>query len=120
MTGEASRPAPKRLFHVPDGSSDREDEGEQFTESPKEMFLDAVMTAQGSIANGESSEDSSSLTERSKDDVRRYHVLMELLTTEVGYLMDLREMVNVSYLSPHPCSVSLLLLFRVIFANSQR
>ena len=31
-----------------------------------------------------------------KDNIRRYHVLMELLSTEMGYLMDLRELVNVS------------------------
>jgi len=31
-----------------------------------------------------------------KDDIRRYHALMELLSTEVGYLMDLRALVNVS------------------------
>src|SRR4051812_36519012 len=31
-----------------------------------------------------------------KDYVRRYHGLMELLTTEVGYLLDLRVLVTVS------------------------
>lgn len=96
MTGEASRPAPKRLFHVPDGSSDREDEGEHLSESPKDMYLDAAMVARGSMHNEDSPEGSPWLTEKMKDDVRRYHALMELLTTEVGYLMDLREMVNVN------------------------
>ena len=96
-TGEETRPMPKRLFML-DGSSDREDEGcgDRFSESSKEMFLESAMAAQGSSAGGQFSEENSQ-TEKKRDDVRRYHALMELLTTEVGYLMDLREMVNVSY-----------------------
>lgn len=34
--------------------------------------------------------------ERERVGLRRYHALMELLTTEVGYLMDLRLLVTVS------------------------
>ncbi|KAJ7498755.1 hypothetical protein FB451DRAFT_1014407, partial [Mycena latifolia] len=33
--------------------------------------------------------------ERAKDDVRRYHALMELLTTEVSYLADLRALFSI-------------------------
>ena len=34
--------------------------------------------------------------ERERMGMRRFHALMELLTTEVGYLMDLRVLVTVS------------------------
>lgn len=34
--------------------------------------------------------------EKAKDDVRKYHALMELLTTEVSYLADLRALFSVS------------------------
>lgn len=51
------------------------------------------------LEDGERDENRSAdewLKDKSKDNIRRYHALMELLSTEMGYLMDLRELVNVS------------------------
>jgi hypothetical protein len=44
--------------------------------------------------------------EKAKDDVRKYHALMELLTTEVSYLADLRALFSVSTPDFSPMSIS--------------
>jgi len=59
-------------------------------------------TLSGSQDEGACSSDGSSVEDswdavRSKDAVRRYHALKELLTTEYGYLEDLRFLVTVCY-----------------------
>ncbi|KAJ6598899.1 hypothetical protein DFH09DRAFT_1129509 [Mycena vulgaris] len=43
----------------------------------------------------ESESDGAWETEKAKDDVRKYHALMELLTTEVSYLADLRALFSI-------------------------
>jgi hypothetical protein len=46
--------------------------------------------------------------EKAKDDIRKYHALMELLATEVSYLADLRVLVSVSApFSPGTCCLTM-------------
>jgi hypothetical protein len=96
LASAPNRRPSKPIFHVLDSGSDREDDaiGEPLTESPKEIFLQRRMEP-GKTA---SPSENSSLKAKRQDDIRRYHALTELLTTEEGYLMDLRELVNVSTL----------------------
>jgi hypothetical protein len=86
------------LFHIPhDGHSDNEDE-ENGIDGNHENSPDS--TANGTSQGGSSTDRSSEGWEGSakrKDDMRRYHALMELLTTEEGYLVDLRALVTVCY-----------------------
>lgn len=86
VTATAARAASqhKPIFHVADGGSDREDDEQPWTDSPQEY-----VEAEGTM-------DDAWLKEQLKDNLRRYHVLTELLTTEVGYLRDLRELIMVS------------------------
>lgn len=95
----------KHKFHMGDENSDREDEGEPWAESPEDVDGG---THEGTSNNEHSPEDGW-LKEKMKDDIRRYHVLMELLSTEMGYLMDLRELVNVS--SHHSVNLVMCLIF---------
>jgi len=55
-------------------------------------------------------------SEKVKDDIRKYYALKELLATEVGYLLDLRALVNVcaSHLFLYMCSSLLQVYFRVL------
>ena len=94
------RSSSKPIFHIPDSGSDEEEDGssEPLADSPKEMFLEQRLEAEGKTAI--SSENNSSVAKK-QDDIRRYHALTELLSTEEGYLMDLRELIHVSTL----CSV---------------
>lgn len=89
--------APKRLFHIEHDVSDSEDVVIPGSESPGKICNEEL----GSEESTESSTDPDHLTrewsrEKSKDDVRKHYALMELLTTEVGYLLDLRVLVSVS------------------------
>lgn len=86
------------LFHIPpDGHSDNEDE-EHGVDRNQENLHDSVAngTSQGGSSTDRSSEGLGG-NAKHKDDMRRYHALMELLTTEEGYLTDLRVLVTVSY-----------------------
>jgi hypothetical protein len=92
-SGRSSKP----IFHLLESGSDDEENGSctSLTASPKEMSLEQRMKAPGASENGW-------LKAKKQDDIRRYHALAELLTTEEGYLMDLRELVNVSTTHPGP------------------
>ena len=85
-SGRSSKP----IFHVLDNGSDREEDGngELLSDSPKEVLLGQRREA--------ATTDDGWLTAKKHDDIRRYHALTELLTTEEGYFNDLRELVNVS------------------------
>lgn len=75
-TSRSRRP----LFHVLQDGSDNEDEDEALEEPERE---------QSDLVHWHFKE------LRQKDDARRAHALVELLSTEVGYLADLRVLVNV-------------------------
>ncbi|KAF8663392.1 hypothetical protein AX16_000965 [Volvariella volvacea WC 439] len=76
----------KAIFHISTDTTDIEDNAHHPTDSPQD--------------GGSVEEDSGDITddqlnaERYKDDVRKYHALMELLMTELGYLRDLRILVS--------------------------
>jgi hypothetical protein len=91
------RSSSKPIFHVLDNGSDREEDGSGglSAESPKEIYLEQQIESAGASENAR-------FKAKRQDDIRRYHALVELLTTEEGYLMDLRELVNVSA----SCSIS--------------
>lgn len=87
FVGAESKPH-KAIFHVADGS-DREEDDTPWAESPQD--LEAVDEGLGSAIQDEMFTDDILV-----DNMRRYHALTELLTTEVGYVRDLRELINVS------------------------
>ncbi|KAF7981668.1 hypothetical protein HWV62_32794 [Athelia sp. TMB] len=76
----------KAIFHVPEGS-DREDDDPTWAESPQ----DYETADEAPEADEESKE---IFKDNLKDNLRRYHALTELLTTEMGYVRDLRELIN--------------------------
>lgn len=86
----SSGTSPKRsrpLFHIAhEVSSDHEDDEHDDAESPGR--------SQGDVSSSDYFDDKWS-TEKRKDNVRRYHALMELLSTEVCYTMDLRVLITV-------------------------
>jgi hypothetical protein len=98
---------PRPRFHISPGhSSDHEDDAGQGTK-----FSQTNNTESGSNAESSSTDHSSEgplSSEMAKDNDRRYYALMELLATEVGYLMDLRTLVNVSVIEYHPEQYSIL------------
>lgn len=81
------------IFHISnEGYTDNEDNGSLTTETRERSHEETS-------AEGGSSDHSLDVrwhSEKSKDNIRKYHALMELLTTEVGYLIDLRALVTVS------------------------
>jgi hypothetical protein len=92
----ASEPAsvPRARFHIPlDGGSEEENDLDRVHEYTLESTRSDGET--GSTTDHSSEENWSKETK--KDDARRYHALMELLTTEMGYLRDLRSLVTVGY-----------------------
>lgn len=95
-SGDTARQrSPRRLFHVVDeASSDAEDDSTPFTDSPR---------YEGAYISLGSSEEQA--VTRHKDRIRRFHALLELLTTEMAYLTDLRTLVKVYLrsLSTWPC-----------------
>ena len=80
------------IFHL---LSDNEDDaaGDMLNTELQRSATSGSQTTSESITSFGSSHNIDSTS--SKDNVRRYHALMELLSTEVGYLMDLRALVNV-------------------------
>ena len=85
-------PTDKPIKHRAKFSLDSDDcEGIWF-DSPEEIEVAVVRDG----VRDENHSASEWLKDKNKDNIRRHHVLMELLSTEMGYLMDLRELVNVS------------------------
>lgn len=81
------------IFHIPhDGSTDTEDASPRMTGSPE--HTNEELSVEGSWSDNES--DDTWHSEKAKDDIRKYHALSELLTTEIGYLLDLTALVTVS------------------------
>jgi hypothetical protein len=74
-------PYPRAVFHIPQDPEDNEEE------SSKEVPAEPSPPVEPREHHD---------PEAAKDYVRRYHALMELLTTEIGYLIDLRVLVTVS------------------------
>jgi hypothetical protein len=72
----------KPIFHIPHDLSDNEDEGAHVNSASTDRSGASVHSLEE--------------IKTCKDDVRRFHVLTELLTTEVGYLLDLRVLITVS------------------------
>jgi hypothetical protein len=102
---------PRARFHIPlDGSSDQEDDLDEHTLHSTRS--DGETTPGGSTTDHSSEENW--CKETKKDDARRYHALMELLMTEIGYLRDLRSLVTVGYGSCSYPSIDSL-FFRYIF-----
>lgn len=95
LAGSSSQdavPAGKPTKHRAKFSLDSDDGEEIWFDSPEEP--EAAVLEDGGRDESRSADEW--LKDKSKDNIRRYHVLMELLSTELGYLMDLRELVNVS------------------------
>lgn len=91
----SSQAAPRAepLFHLPHDSSDKEEEEEDDDDDLEEMN-DYHKNSE------ESSSDSANHQPQAthglaKDDMRKYHALLELLSTEVGYFLDLKILVTV-------------------------
>ncbi|KAG6854873.1 hypothetical protein C0991_012063 [Blastosporella zonata] len=83
---------PKPLFQIPnDAGTDTEESSPRITGSPDRLHDD--LSVEGSWSDHDS--ENSKHSEKSKDDIRKYHALKELLDTEVGYLLDLRALVTV-------------------------
>lgn len=74
---------------MPD-ESDREDDDQPQADSP----LDYETADEAPEADEKPDE---IFKDNLKDNLRRYHALTELLTTEVGYVRDLGELINVSF-----------------------
>ncbi|KAK0206391.1 hypothetical protein DFS33DRAFT_1239634, partial [Desarmillaria ectypa] len=84
---QSSRPHP--IFDIAhDVSSDTEDNG---AGEEAEVSNEETSSGAGSSDQGHGPWQ----TEKLKDQARKYHVLMELLSTEVRYLMDLRVLVSI-------------------------
>ncbi|KAG1833421.1 hypothetical protein EV424DRAFT_1365283 [Suillus variegatus] len=102
----------KPLFHMPQDDSDKEDDGKlkKLNGHHKNPAEESSSEAADHPLQGKDDD-----LVGSKDDVRKCHALLELLSTEVGYLFDLKVLVTV-YLRllpglttrpPHPPSSSL-------------
>lgn len=83
------------LFHI-EGStpSDAEDDDLDDPDEPAYTFPDRVLTAEPD-AMDPGGEEAERDAQKLKDDMRKYHSLMELLTTEVGYVLDMRALVTI-------------------------
>ncbi|KAG6903483.1 hypothetical protein C0995_005506 [Termitomyces sp. Mi166 len=77
----------KPLFHIPHDGTDTED-----SSSPRLIGSPERFPEDSSWSEPDDPRQSSHKT---KDDIRKYHALKELLDTEVGYLLDLRALVTV-------------------------
>ncbi|KII94879.1 hypothetical protein PLICRDRAFT_47885 [Plicaturopsis crispa FD-325 SS-3] len=90
--GRSSSTHSQRLFHLPSDASDREDDASP--SALKEELTDYPFSAghvDGSVAY---SEEEKWARGKRKNDTKKHHALLELLATEVGYLIDLRALVN--------------------------
>lgn len=84
----------RAFFHIPaDNASDEDEPVQDSTER------DSGTTNDGSSTSDHLDGDRWAI-DKQKDDTRRYHALMELLTSEVGYVENLRSLVDVSTMSP--------------------
>ncbi|KAL1747650.1 hypothetical protein HDZ31DRAFT_80227 [Schizophyllum fasciatum] len=126
-TPHTSRPS---LFHI-EGStpSDAEDEELDIADGPGPStftFPEQVITAEPE-AMDPGGEEAEWRADKLKEDTRKYHALMELLTTEVGYVLDMRALVliylrNLANLTSRPAfsrsGSSFTSISRVNSANS--
>ncbi|KAG6833911.1 hypothetical protein H0H87_007922 [Tephrocybe sp. NHM501043] len=86
----------KPLFHIPnDAGTDTEDFSPPMRGSPDRLHEDLSVEESWSDNDNDNDNADSRQPEKSKDDIRKYHALKELLDTEVGYLLDLRALVTV-------------------------
>ena len=94
--GNKLQTRPRPIFHIShEPSSDIEDDVDGPKLEPEPLRRSGTSGSQ-STSESNSSSQSKPGSESTQDDIRRCHALMELLTTEVAYLMDLRALVNVS------------------------
>lgn len=77
----------RRMFTLEDGDASDNDGETSAESSSKAQTLDVEV---------QSPVEDEKLLESSRTGMKRYHALVELLTTEVGYLLDLRALVSVS------------------------
>ncbi|KAF9464392.1 hypothetical protein BDZ94DRAFT_1321048 [Collybia nuda] len=97
-SAQRSRP----IFHIANEvNTDTDDASPRVSGGPERMNED--MSAEGSWSDNDS--DDTWNLEKTRDDIRKYYALRELLTTEMGYLLDLRALVSV-YLRILPTLVS--------------
>lgn len=86
---QRSRP----IFHIAnEPTTDTDDASPRASGSPEQM--NEEMSGEGSWSDNDSDD---ARHEKARDDVRKYHALRELLTTEMGYLLDLRALVTVRF-----------------------
>ncbi|EGO27863.1 hypothetical protein SERLADRAFT_435630 [Serpula lacrymans var. lacrymans S7.9] len=98
LSSQPSRPKP--LFQIPDdGNSDKEDDSHTVE---SKLISNAVGLEEPDLKSPRSLSATTSISSvgqqsiiGKKDFARKYHALMELLTTETGYLIDLRILVTV-------------------------
>ncbi|KAI5830560.1 hypothetical protein K523DRAFT_20646 [Schizophyllum commune Tattone D] len=94
-TPHTSRPS---LFHIEGSTPSDADEDELDNAGEpgpsKFTFPERVITAEPDAMDPDG-EEAKWRAERLKEDTRKYHALMELLTTEVGYVLDMRALVTI-------------------------
>lgn len=101
----------KPIFRFPiDANSDNEGDNQVLCDSP---------TGSPDVDDNSSEDDDPFQLERERDEIRRFHALMELLSTEVGYLDDLRVLVTVQ-LIPAVFRLYLTIWDRSTFVDSRR
>jgi uncharacterized membrane protein YgdD (TMEM256/DUF423 family) len=89
--GSGSRGTRPPIFHVPNDASDNDDGSDNHADGT-ESIQHSPTSRPLELSSAEDHDSADSLD---RDDLRRYHALVELLATEVGYLIDLRALVNV-------------------------
>ncbi|KAJ3545389.1 hypothetical protein NMY22_g2471 [Coprinellus aureogranulatus] len=94
---------PKAIFHISNPTSDNEDEGAFHSAESRPRSINGENSPDGDWSNG-IAEDVWGQA-KSKDSCRKFHALKELLSTEMGYLADLKAFVTV-YLRNLPTLVT--------------
>lgn len=77
------------LFHLPHDSSDKDDDDDDLEE-----LNDSRKNSEESNSDSANHQPQAK-HDLAKDDMRKYHALLELLSTEVGYFLDLKILVTV-------------------------
>lgn len=89
----ATSPRPKAIFHISNPTTDNEDEGVFPSADSRPRSINGENSSDGGWFNDDPEDVWGQA--KNKDSFRKFHALKELLSTEMGYLVDLKAFVTV-------------------------
>ena len=99
IDGDAQKVKGKRLFHLGDDGSDVEEGDRELENADEDETAEDARGSSRSIEDINGQQGQRGGVRETQGNMKRCHVLMELLSTEVGYLMDLRALATVCALN---------------------